>query len=300
MKDEQVLDRSPLVLDQRSRERYFEDGFLVVPGYVGAAWLARLRAVVDTKIEESRSLAASDDQFDLAPDHSPDKPNIRRLRKAVDQHPELWAFAQDPTVVDLVADLLGPDLRFHSSKLNFKWSEGGDAVQWHQDIPAWPHTSFSVLTFGVYLDDTTSEQGPLVALPGTHRGPLFEQFDDAGKWTGALSARDVATLRTDRLAEMCGPAGTVVLIHCRVVHASAVNDSTRVRPLLLNVYSSADTLPITPAPTPTKKTGVLVRGEEPLHVHWEPYEGRLPPRWDQVGYRSIFAAQGAAKPAEVN
>jgi ectoine hydroxylase-related dioxygenase (phytanoyl-CoA dioxygenase family) len=300
MNDERVLERRPLVLDQRSRERYFEDGFLVVPGYVGAAWLARLRAVVDAKIEESRALSASDDQFDLAPDHTADKPNIRRLRKAVDQHPELWAFAQDAGVVDLVADLLGPDLRFHSSKLNFKWSDGGDAVQWHQDIPAWPHTSFSVLTFGVYLDDTTSEQGPLVALPGTHRGPLFEQFDDHGRWTGQLSARDVATLKTDRVAEMCGPAGTVVLIHCRVVHASAVNDSPRLRPLLLNVYSSADTLPITPAPSPTKKTGVLVRGHEPLHVHWEPYEGRLPPRWDQVGYRSIFAAQSVPQTADVS
>jgi hypothetical protein len=80
MKDERVLERSPLVLDQRARERYFEDGFLVVPGYVGAAWLARLRAVVAAKVEESRALAASDDQFDLAPDHSFDKPNIRRRR----------------------------------------------------------------------------------------------------------------------------------------------------------------------------------------------------------------------------
>lgn len=300
MRDEQVLERKPLVLDQRQRERYFEDGFLTVPGYVGAAWLARLRAVVADKIEESRSLSASDDQFDLAPDHSAEKPNIRRLRKAVDQHPELWAFARDPTVVDLVADLVGPDVRFHSSKLNFKWSEGGDAVQWHQDITAWPHTSYSVLTFGVYLDDTSSEQGPLVALSGTHRGPLYEQFDDAGGWTGALSKRDVATLPMDRLGEMCGPAGTVVLIHCRVVHASAINNSTRIRPLLLNVYSSADTLPMTPAPSPTKKTGVLVRGQEPQHVHMEPYEARLPPRWDQVGYRSIFAAQGAARPAAMD
>jgi hypothetical protein len=31
MKDEQVLERRPLVLDRRSRERDFEDGFLVVP-----------------------------------------------------------------------------------------------------------------------------------------------------------------------------------------------------------------------------------------------------------------------------
>jgi ectoine hydroxylase-related dioxygenase (phytanoyl-CoA dioxygenase family) len=300
MKDERVLERSPLVLDRRARERYFEDGFLVVPGYVGAKWLDRLRAVVAAKVEESRALAASDDQFDLAPDHSAEKPNIRRLRKAVDQHPELWAFAQDPAVVDLVADVLGPDLRFHSSKLNFKWSEGSDAVQWHQDIPAWPHTSFGVLTFGVYLEDTGSEEGPLTALAGSHRGPIFEHFDDAGRWTGALSARDAATLPVDRLAELNGPAGTVVLLHCRVVHGSAASSSERLRPLLLNVYSAADTLPITPAPSPTKRTGVLVRGEEPLHVHMEPYPARLPPRWDQVGYRSIFAAQSATRPVEMD
>lgn len=94
MTPERVLEHKPLVLDQATRERYFADGFLTVPGYVGGAWLRRLRAVVDAKIEESRALSASDDQFDLAPDHTADKPNIRRLRKAVDQHPELWAFGR--------------------------------------------------------------------------------------------------------------------------------------------------------------------------------------------------------------
>ena len=294
MTPESVLQHRPNVLDQSARERYFEDGFLSVPGYVGAVWLDRLRAVVAAKIEESRALGASDDQFDLAPDHCAEKPNIRRLRKAVDQHPELWAFARDAAVVDLVADLVGPAVRFHSSKLNFKWAEGGDAVRWHQDIQAWPHTNFSVLTFGVYLDDTGPEQGPLTALPGTHRGPIFDQFDDAGRWTGAVTARDVATLPTAKARELCGPAGTVVLLHCRVVHGSAANYSSRMRPLLLNVYAAADALPFTPMPAPTSRTGLLVRGQEPAHVHMEPYPARLPPRWDQVGYRSIFAAQTAA------
>jgi ectoine hydroxylase len=289
--------RPALVLDDAARRRYTADGFLTVPGYVSAAWLARLRAVVAAKIEESRALRASDDQFDLAPDHTADKPNIRRLRKAVDQHTELWTFAQDPLVVDLVADLVGPDVRFHSSKLNFKWSEGGDAVRWHQDIQAWPHTNLDVLTFGVYLEDTGPEQGPLTALPGTHRGPIFEQFDDDGRWTGAVMPRDVATLDTSTAVELCGPAGTVVLLHCCVVHGSAVNDSARMRPLLLNVYAAADALPMTPAPAPTSRTGVLVRGQEPTHVRMEAYPARLPPRWDQVGYRSIFSAQTAARPA---
>ena len=288
---------SGLVLDAPARRRYTEDGFLVVPGFVSAGWLGRLRAVVAAKIEESRTRKASDDQFDLAPDHTADKPNIRRLRKAVDQHPELWAFAQDPSVVDLVADLVGPDVRFHSSKLNFKWSAGGDAVRWHQDIQAWPHTNLDVLTFGVYLEDTGPEQGPLTALPGTHRGPIFEQFDDDGRWTGAVMPRDVATLDTTRAVDLCGPAGTVVLLHCCVVHGSATNYSSRMRPLLLNVYAAADALPMTPAPAPTSRTGLLVRGKEPTHVRMEPYPGRLPPRWDQVGYRSIFAAQTTAPSA---
>ena len=300
MTPESVLQHKGLVLGQAAREQYFRDGFLTVPGYVGTPWLERLRGVVAAKIEESRGIAASDERFDLAPDHSAEKPNIRRLRRAVDHHPDLWAFAQDPAVVDLVADLVGPDIRFHSSKLNFKWSDGGDAVRWHQDIQAWPHTNLAVLTFCVYLEDTAPEQGPLTAIPGTHRGTLFDHLDEDGGWTGAIAPRDVATLATGRAAELCGPAGTVVPLHCCVVHGSAANYSSRMRPLLLNVYAAADALPFTPAPTPTTHTGHLVRGREPLHVHMEPYPAKLPPRWDQVGYRSIFAAQSKKSPAWID
>jgi hypothetical protein len=54
---------------------------------------------------------------------------------------------------------------------------------------------------------------------------------------------------------------------------------------------------MTQLPSPTSKTELLVRGQEPTHVNMEPYPAKLPPRWDQVGYRSIFAAQGAAAKA---
>jgi hypothetical protein len=41
--------------------------------------------------------------------------------------------------------------------------------------------------------------------------------------------------------------------------------------------------------------------DQRAHVHMEPYPARLPPRWDQVGYRSIFSAQAAgARPAYVD
>jgi hypothetical protein len=72
---------------------------------------------------------------------------------------------------------------------------------------------------------------------------LFDQFDDEGRWTGALSARNVLTLPTDKATELCGPAGAIVLLHCRVVHGSVADYSSR--------------------------TGVLVRGRESAHVHME-------------------------------
>ena len=55
MTPENVLDHPALVLDQRARTRYFDDGFLTVPGHVGPSWLDRLRAVVAAKIEASRA-----------------------------------------------------------------------------------------------------------------------------------------------------------------------------------------------------------------------------------------------------
>ena len=93
MTPEQVLDHPALVLDQRARKRYFDDGFLTVPGYVAPAWLDRLRAVVAEKIEASRALTASDDQFDLAPDHSGDQVGYRSIFSA-------QAPASRPALVD--------------------------------------------------------------------------------------------------------------------------------------------------------------------------------------------------------
>ena len=54
-------------------------------------------------------------------------------------------------MADVAADIVGPDVKFHHSKLNFKWAEGGEEVKWHQDIQFWPHTNYSPATIGTLL-----------------------------------------------------------------------------------------------------------------------------------------------------
>ena len=57
-----------MMLDDAQREAYQRDGFLVLPGFVDAAWLERLRSVTAEFIEQSRALTESNRLFDLETD----------------------------------------------------------------------------------------------------------------------------------------------------------------------------------------------------------------------------------------
>jgi ectoine hydroxylase-related dioxygenase (phytanoyl-CoA dioxygenase family) len=286
-----ILAHPPRVLSQAQRERYFATGYLAATDVIPAAWLRRLHELSQDFIARSRSRTASDSEFDLGPRHSADRPHVRRLRALVDRHADFWRFASESPLADIAADLLGPDVKFHSSKLNYKWPGTGEIVQWHQDIPAWPHTNYSLATLGVYLGDVPAAQGPLTCIPRSHTGPIFVHRDDAGAWTGSIRPADMATLDIETAEDLTGPDGTVVAIHCRTVHASRANGTDRVRPVALFVYSSADAFPWMPAPTPTSRTGEIVRGESARMAHLDPTPCPVPPDWSRQGYGSIFTAQ---------
>jgi Phytanoyl-CoA dioxygenase (PhyH) len=293
MTPEAILQAPARVLSEADRRRYFADGFLVVPGLIPADWLARLNACSDAFIEASREVAASNQAYDLAPEHSPEQPRVRRLKATVDREPLFWEFASRSLMADIAADLVGPDVKFHSSKINYKWPGGGEVVKWHQDIQAWPHTNYSPVTLGVYLDAVTPEMGPLACVAGSHEGPLFLHTDAEGKWRGAIAEADFATLELDNAVEATGPAGTLVAINCRTVHGSRANLSGRVRPMLLYVYASADAMAWMPPPSPTRHTGEIVRGAPARYAHVDPRPCPVPPDWSKQGYGSIFVAQNA-------
>jgi ectoine hydroxylase len=294
MTPDAILAQPPLVLSDAQRRRYFETGYLAAEGLIPAAALRQLIELSDAFVEASRAHGASNEAYDLGPHHRPDRPHVRRLRALVDRHPDFWRFASEAPFVDIVADLVGPDVKFHSSKLNYKWPGSGEIVKWHQDIPAWPHTNYSPVTLGVYLDDVPPARGPLTCLPGSHRGPIHVHRDTDGAWTGSVRDADMATHDLTTAEDLTGPAGTVVAINCRTIHASRANATDRVRPVALFVYSSADAFAWMPAPTPTSKTGCIVRGAPATVVHLDPTPCPVPPDWSREGYGSIFAAQKAA------
>ena len=148
MTPEQVLAIKPKVLTQAQRESYFNDGLLLVERAIGEDWIRKLRAATDELVERSRKVTKSDPVFDLEPKHRPEAPRLRRVSNPVEQHPVFWAYCLNSVMADIVADLVGPDVKFHHSKLNFKWANGGEEVKWHYDISFYPHTNYSPLTVG--------------------------------------------------------------------------------------------------------------------------------------------------------
>src|SRR6185295_10116627 len=145
-----------------------------------------------------------------------------------------------PVMTDLAADVVGPDVTFHHAKLNVKAGKGSRGFKWHQDIQAWPHTDFSPVSFGIYIDGCRDDQGPLAFVRDSHKGRLFSMYDDAGNFVVRIRDEETGWIRKDQIEAPTGPAGTVVLVNCRIVHGSLINRSDDNRPLLLAVYSSAD------------------------------------------------------------
>ena len=289
MTPEDVLSRPARVLAQQQREDYFSNGYLAVESLLGPDEVARIRAVVDEFVEQSRSESRSGTVFDLAPGHCADAPRIRRFPRPHEQHELFWEVATG-VLADVAADLVGPDVVFHHSKLNFKWNDGHDEVAWHQDIQFYPHTNYSPLTIGLLLQDTAIDDGAVGFLPGSHAGTLFDQYNDKGQWTGCLNPCDVENLDLASAVYVEAPAGSITVHNCRTVHGSPSSRKADGRPLLLYAYASADAFPYTPHPEPAPHVGEVIRGKPARWAHHDPRPCLIPPDWSG-GYTSIFAAQ---------
>jgi len=73
-----------------------------------------------------------------------------------------------------------------------------------------------------------------------------------------------------------GTAGSVCLMHTRLLHGSAPNLSKHPRKLFICFYSAEDAVPYSSNPVPTKFEGLIVSGEKTNKVRSTPYELELP------------------------
>lgn len=269
--------------------RFYDDnGYLLVEDVLTPAEAARLRAAVDDLIDRSRGETGSGATYVLAEGHRADRPRLRRVTNPEKHHEAFEALRFHGGVLDVVESLLGPDIRFDHGKLNIKEPFGDDAaIEWHQDWAFYPHTNGDMLAVGVYLDDCGEENGPLLAIPGSHKGPILEH-NDGRRFLGATDIRE-AGLDNATAVSLPGRAGSITIHHVRTLHASRPNAGDRPRLLLLNSYKAADCWPLMGGvPDLDWYDGLMVRGETSWTPRMEALPVRLPADLGRVG---LFTTQ---------
>jgi ectoine hydroxylase-related dioxygenase (phytanoyl-CoA dioxygenase family) len=277
------------VLSQAQVEEYRRVGAIVVPDVLTGDEVARLRRVTDELVEASRALTTHTDVYDLEDTHTSTQPRVRRIKAPHLNHPEYGRLVRHPGIIAVLQDLWGPNIRFDTAKLNLKSAGFGAAVEWHQDWAFYPHTNDDLAAVGVMMDDMELENGPLMIIPGSHKGPVYDHHAD-GRFCGAMNP-DTCGVDFSKAVALTGRAGSITVHHVRAIHGSAVNTSNKDRRLLLFQFRAADAWPLVQVPKDIESfDALMVAGTPSIEPRLAPVPIRLPlPPADHQG--SIYENQ---------
>lgn len=230
------------MLTSEQKAFYDENGYVLVEDVVTPDELARMREITYGLIEASRDVSENTEVYDLDKGHGPDSPRLTRVKLPHKVNPYFDEILKRSGVTEVLKNLLGPDITLITAKLNCKAPGGGAAVEWHQDWAFYPHTNDDLLAVGLMLEDVGLENGPLMVIPGSHRGPVLSHHMN-GVFCGAVDPDD-PEFDLDRAVTLTGRAGSMTVHHVRTLHGSAPNVSDRARLILFYECATADAWPI--------------------------------------------------------
>lgn len=275
------------------------NGYLVVEDVVTGDQLAGLRRDFAAWVEDSRHYDAAYGEtidgrarFDVEPGHCAETPALRRVSSPPEISDAYYEAMASSLMVEAVADLIGPNVKLHHAKVNSKLPRTATKVEWHQDFPFTPHSNDDLITALLMVDEVTDENGPLEVVPGSHKGAL-ESLWHGGRFTGAVD--HATTERCIASAVRCtGKAGSVCLMHTRLLHGSAPNQSDRPRTLYIVVYSAEDAVPLCDNPLPSRFEGLVVHGAATGMVRSTSYAMKMPQKPKGASFFTQQAALAVA------
>ena len=163
-----------------------------------------------------------------------------------------------PSVLDIVEEIIGPDILLYNATYIIKEPNTPNHVSWHQDLTFWGLSDDDQVTLWLALSPATEESGCMRMIPGSHKSGVHkhEATDDT---TNVLLQGQTITGINESKAVMCPLApGEASFHHGWTLHASMPNNSND-RRIGLNVQYLA------PHIRQTKHdldTAMLVRGED--------------------------------------
>lgn len=210
---------------------------------------------VHTALDRLEELAA--DPTVRAANGTITEPESHEVRSIFEIHRSdalMGSMATDARLVDAVRQLLGSSVYVHQSRVNRKPGFEGKPFDWHSDFETW-HTEdgmprMRALSAAIALSDNYACNGPLMVIPGSHRTFVTTVAPTPqDNYRSSLKKQEVGVPDHDNLTRltedggielMTGPAGSVVLFDCNLMHASAGNITPYPRSNLFLVFNSVE------------------------------------------------------------
>jgi ectoine hydroxylase len=208
-------------LTQQQIEQFDRDGYLFFPSHFTPDEVKKLT-------DEVPRLYAQDRPENI---REKGKTSVRTNFAAHMYSAPFARLARHPRMITPVEQLFDEKLYMHQFKINGKMAFDGDVWQWHQDYGTWLNDDAMpearAMNVAIFLDEVNEFNGPLMFIPGSHKMGALEAGHDTSTtsyplWT--ISNDNIRTL-VDKggIVAPKGPAGSMIMFHGCLVHASSPN-----------------------------------------------------------------------------
>jgi ectoine hydroxylase len=213
-------------LSKEQLAQFDRDGYLFFPGHFSTE---ETKAMTDAVPE----LYARREEYNVREKGK----DAVRTNFAAHMYSEPFAkLARHPRMIEPVQDLFGEKLYMHQFKINGKMAFEGDVWQWHQDYGTWMNDDMMpterAMNIAIFLDDVNEYNGPLMFIPGSHKKGVIDAKHDLTTTSYPLWTVDNKLIEqlVDRaggkqggIVSPKGPAGSMIVFHSCLVHASSSN-----------------------------------------------------------------------------
>jgi hypothetical protein len=195
--------------------------------------------------------------------------------------PWVLEIAEDPHILDVFEDLIGPNIRCWSMAWRVKKADGETFAGWHQD--SYYGAAMPVVLAGLALSACGVKQGCLRGIPGSHTwGILKHSEKDDPKSILARGQFITDPFDESKAVDFELQPGEAVLFDNSLVHASGGNFGPDRRFLLL-----VEMFPTWAKPPRVPQPAMLMRGADTSGVY--PEEPRPDAEWSPRALESWLA-----------
>lgn len=218
-------------LNKQQIEKYQEQGFLVIDGFLDADELEHWRKITQEAVDLRLKNSVLNNQTD--PNSYYAQVFTQCLRLA-DIHEGMAKLIFDERLGQVAGTLAGVDgIRIWHDQALFK-PPYGNPTAFHLDNPFWSFYSPNAISLWVALDDATIANGCLWYLPGTHCEASFSSIG-IGEQLGDIFKTYPQWRKIEAIPAAC-KAGSVVYHNGLVAHGAGANMTPKARRAMTCAY----------------------------------------------------------------